>query len=88
MRDHNHAANSANKTWTPYEQDLTHYPEVFKQYQENYAAYDKMKDQFANEDPMAEQGEDPLTKKLPKDMSPWEAKYNNLKPRYTGTLCQ
>jgi len=47
-----------------------------------------MKEKFANEDFLAEQGEDPMTKKLPKDMSPWEQKYNNLKPRYTGTLCQ
>lgn len=47
-----------------------------------------MKEKFQNEDYLGEQGEDPMTKKLPKDMSPWEQKYNNLKPRYTGTLCQ
>jgi hypothetical protein len=25
---------------------------------------------------------------LPKDMSPWEAKYDMNMPRYTGTSCQ
>jgi hypothetical protein len=25
---------------------------------------------------------------LPKDMTPWEQKYDMLMPRYTGTSCQ
>jgi len=33
IRDPNHTRGSH---WVPYEQDLTHYPEVFKMYQENY----------------------------------------------------
>lgn len=36
MKDPNHEEGSFDKAWIPYEQDLTHYPEVFKQYQENY----------------------------------------------------
>lgn len=32
MRDHNHSEESFKKNWTPYEQDLSHYPEVLKQY--------------------------------------------------------
>lgn len=72
MRDHNHSEESFKKNWTPYEQDLSHYPEVLKQYQENYAAYDRVKERFANENPLEEQGEDHMTKKLPKDLSPWE----------------
>jgi len=42
MRDMNHSAcENPNRTWTPYEQDMTHYPEIFKKhYQENYKAYD------------------------------------------------
>jgi hypothetical protein len=43
MHDHSHEPDSHKKTWTPYEQDMSHYPEVFRQYQENYAAYDKVK---------------------------------------------
>lgn len=36
---------------------------------------------------MADQGESPFVKKLPKDMSPWEKKYDTMMPRYTGTTC-
>lgn len=79
---------SHEKKWTPYEQDLSNYPEVFRNYQENYAAYDKVKERFENENPLEEQGPEPLEKRLPKDMSPWEKKYDDLMPRYTGTLCQ
>jgi hypothetical protein len=61
---------------------------VFRQYNENYKAYDKVKERFETEDQMAEQGADPFTRKLPKDMSPWEKKYDDLMPRYTGTSCQ
>ena len=76
------------KSWTPYEQDMTHYPEVFKKYQENYKRYEEVKDRFMNEDPLEEQGDDPFKKKLPNDMRPWEMKYNNVLPRYTGTSAQ
>lgn len=80
--------NAENKSWNPYEQDLTHYPEVFKKYQENYKKYDEVKERFETEDVLAEQGDDPFKKKLPKDMRPWEMKYNNVLPRYTGTSAQ
>jgi gamma-carbonic anhydrase len=36
IRDPNHSEGSFDKAWIPYEQDLTHYPEVFRKYQENY----------------------------------------------------
>jgi hypothetical protein len=85
MKDHAHEKNSFEKKWTPYEQDLSNYPEVFRQYQENYEAYDKVKAKFENEDPMQEMTEDPFKKRLPKDMSPWEKKYEDIMPRYTGT---
>ena len=74
--------------WVPYEQDLTQYPEVFKKYQENYAKYDKVNERFENEDPWEEAGESAFTRRLPKDMSPWESKYDTVLPRYTGTSCQ
>lgn len=77
-----------NKGWTPYEQDLSQYPEVFKKYQENYAKYDKVKERFEKEDPLEDNGEGPFVRRLPKDMSPWEKKYDTLLPRYTGASCQ
>ena len=88
LKDHSHEPNSETKTWTPYEQDLTHYPEVFKKYGENYAAYDRVKERFANENKLQEQGEPPIMKRLPKDMTPWEQKYDTMAPKYTGTVCQ
>jgi len=36
LKDPNHSENSLDRSWTPYEQDMTQYPEVFKKYQENY----------------------------------------------------
>ena len=79
---------SANKNWTPYEQDLTQYPEVFKKYQENYEKYDKVQARFETEDLMEEQGESMYTRKLPKNMAPWTSKYDTMMPRYTGTSAQ
>ena len=54
MEDPNHAPGERNKTWTPYEQDLSNYPEVFQKYQENYAKYDEIKDATAKENPLEE----------------------------------
>ena len=54
IRDPNHDENSINRNWTPYEQDLTHYPEVFKMNQENYGRYDKVKERFQNEEKFVE----------------------------------
>jgi hypothetical protein len=88
LKDINHNENSIDRSWVPYEQDLTQYPEVFKKYQENYDKYDKVKARFENEDPMEETGESAFAKKLPKDMSPWEKKYDLHMPRYTGTSGQ
>ena len=88
IKDPAHQEGSFDKAWIPYEQDLTHYPEVFKQYQENYANFEKVKKRFENEEPLVEQGESPFKKRLPKDMSPWEKKYDDLMPRFTGTSCQ
>lgn len=73
------------RSWSPYEQDLSQYPEVFQKYQENYDRYDKVKERFDNEDPHAEPPEHAHTRRLPKDMAPWESKYNTVLPRYTGT---
>ena len=88
MKDPNHERGEHKKNWTPYEQDLSAYPEVFKKYQENYDKYDKQKKEFETENPLEEQGEDPFKRRLPTDKSPWEKKYDDLMPRYTGTLCQ
>ena len=45
----------------------------------------KVKERFENEDPMAENDDEAFARKLPKDMSPWEKKYDTMLPRYTGT---
>ena len=77
------------KSWAPYEQDLSQYPEVFKRYQENYAKYDKARAKFQQEDLTSTgEGKEPFEQKLPVDMSPWEKKYDDLMPRFTGTSCQ
>lgn len=88
MHDPAMAEDSYTKKYTPYEQDMSNYPEVFRNYQENYSAYDEVKERFRTENKLEEQGPDPFTKVLPKDMSPWEKKYDDLMPRYTGTSCQ
>jgi len=75
MKDQGTEHGSYTKRWTPYEQDLSNYPEVFKKYQENYAAYDAVKERFENENPLEEQGEGLFQKRIPKDMSPWDKKY-------------
>jgi len=85
--NHEYGENSGKRHWTPYEQDLSQYPEVFQKYQENYQKYDQVKEKFENENPLEEQGDEAFKKELPKDMSPWEKKYDDLMPRYTGTLC-
>lgn len=76
------------KGWAPYEQDLSQYPEVFKKYQENYSKYDKVKERFENEDPYEDRAESPFKRRLPKDMSPWEKKYDTMMPRFTGASMQ
>ncbi len=50
LKDQNHTENSHERSWQPYEQDLSQYPEVFKRYQENYAKYDQVKEKFEKED--------------------------------------
>lgn len=79
---------SFDKSCAPYEQDLSQYPEVFKKYQENYELYDKVKTRFETEDPFAEQADNKTAKKLPRDMAPWESKFDTMLPRYTGTTAQ
>ena len=88
IQDPQHEAGSFDKSWIPYEQDMSLYPEVFKIYQENYKKFEEVKNRFDNEKPFEEQGESPFTRKLPRDMSPWEKKYDDIMPKYTGTSCQ
>lgn len=88
VRDPAHSEGSFDRSWLPYEQDMTQYPEVFRQYQENYARFDNLKQRFETEQPFVEQGESPFTRRMPKDMSPWEKRYDDVMPKYNGTLCQ
>ena len=88
LQDPNHERGEHKKRWTPYEHDLSAYPEVFKRYQENYDKYDQQKLTFQTENKLEEEGEDPFKRREPLDKSPWEKKYDDLMPRFTGTLCQ
>ncbi len=67
---------------------MNQYPEVFRQYNKNYKHFEEVKEHFENEDPLVEQAEGPFDRTLPKDMSPWEKRYDNLMPEYTCTSCQ
>lgn len=88
LEDPNIKAQSMSRGSQPYEQDLSQYPEVFKKYQENYAKYDEVRERFENEDPLEEQGEGMFKKRLPKNMTPWESKFDTVLPRYKGTSAQ
>ena len=39
------------KSWNPYEQDMSRYPEIFKKYTDNYDRYEQVKKKFATETP-------------------------------------
>ena len=54
LKDPGLEEDALSRSWTPYEQDLTQYPEVFKKYQENYDKYDRIKKRFETEDPYEE----------------------------------
>jgi hypothetical protein len=71
-------------TWDPYQQDLSQYPEIFKIYGENYDRYEKAKAKFENEIPGQQMGEPAVTPRKPADQSPWEKKYDDYMPKYTG----
>ena len=86
MYDPNHERGEHKKSWTPYEHDLSAYPEVFKRYQENYEKFDEQKRTFETENPLAEQGDDPFKRRLPTDNSPWEKKYDDLMLSLTRDL--
>jgi len=71
-------------TWNPYEQDLTKYPEIFKMYGENYERYQKVKARFDNEKHGEQFAKAPIEPEKPKDQSPWQKKYDDYLPKYTG----
>lgn len=87
IRDSNHNKADSKAGWAPYEQDYTHYPEVFKRYGDNFEAYEDLKRRFENDRPGQEMAKDPRAKEAPRDMSPWEKREADLLPRFTGTSC-
>ena len=58
------------KVWTPYEQDMSHYPEVFKKFGQNHKMWDEAREKFENDDPNEETGPHHFERQVPKDMSP------------------
>ena len=80
--------NRDERTWNPYEQDLSKFPEIFKMYGENYERYEQVKERFENEKPGEQFGDPAIFPKKPKDQSPWEKKYDDYMPRYRGEAAQ
>ena len=76
------------RSYNPYEQDLSRFPEIYQMYGENFEKYQKVKERFANEKPGGKFGEAPIIPKKPKDQSPWEKKYDDYMPRYRGESFQ
>ena len=76
------AADSDERTWDPYEQDLSRYPEIFKMYGENYERYEKVKKRFETEEKGKQTSEPAVTPMKPKDQSPWEKKYFDHMPGF------
>ena len=88
VEDPRMAADNDRKGWNPYEQDLTHYPEIFKVYGENFNRYENAKQHFENEKLGQQPVEGPLKFWMPTNMDPWTKKYDDFIPWYTGTNMQ
>ncbi len=70
---------------TPYEQDLSKYPEIFHQYQENYDRFEDANRKFDTEpkgQPVSQT--EPVGNPL-KDHARYKKKYDVDAPRFTGT---
>ncbi len=80
--------NTDERTWSPYEQDLSRFPEIFKMYGENFERYEQAKKRFDTEKKGEQFDEHPIHPKKPKDQSPWEKKYDDYMPRYRGESFQ
>lgn len=80
--------NQEERTWSPYEQDLSRFPEIFKMYGENFERYEEVKKRFDTEAPGEQMGEHPINPQKPTDQSPWEQRYDNYQQRHRGTLMQ
>lgn len=62
------------KNYDPYEQDLFHFPDSFKAYQQQYKRYDEAKKYF-EENPNAEATILDREFQAPTDRKPWTRKY-------------
>jgi len=62
------------KNYDPYEQDLFHFPDSFKAYQQQYKRYDEAK-KFFEENPNAEATVLDREFKEPTDKRPWTRKF-------------
>jgi len=72
----------------PYEQDLSLYPEVFRKYQENRGYVDDLSEELEGRGWGEENQAGGFERRPLKDMDPWEAKYDNFMPKFTGTSSQ
>jgi carbonic anhydrase/acetyltransferase-like protein (isoleucine patch superfamily) len=67
------------KTYNPYHQDFSRYPEIFKMYGENYDQYQKVKERFDTEKAGGQPGPHASETDAPKDQTPWKTRYNNFR---------
>lgn len=69
----------------PYRQDVSRFPEMFKSYGENYDLYERARNKFQTETPGVQKSESPFKREMPKDMGPWDKKFDDFMPRFRGT---
>lgn len=67
------------RTWNPYEQDLSKFPEILKMYGENYERYEQVKARFENEKPGEQHASHPIDPIFPTSQDAWEKKYDDYR---------
>lgn len=86
--DPNLREDTQDQTYNPYQQDFTKFPEILQMYGENFDRYQKMKEKFEKEKKGEPHSKHPLEYDPPRDESPWEKKYDDYMPKYTGETHQ
>ena len=70
---------------TPYEQDLSKFPELFHRYQENYDGFETANRKFDSELKGTQETIEPLGQDIYVDNQRFKKKYDVDAPRFTGT---
>lgn len=83
MREHER--DQISRGSTPYEQDLSKYPELFHRYQENYDSFEAANRKFDSELKGTQETIEPLGEDIPVMNARYKKKYDVDAPRFTGT---